>query len=899
MKKTKFLVGALAVMSFAACQNEEMLVEDTLKVSERAQIDLSIIPGEKFGVESRMTVKDGKFEWEEDKDMIGACMVDAATAGTIVDDHHIGNAQFTYKADTKEFTTASTMTVGTWMFYYPYNEANTGARNGIKVPALNKVQEYDADGTKRLDNNFMVAPVVNMAGAEPGSLKLPMTFYSVYAYARFTVKNDTTTNIEVQKIVLKANGDDFILGGTLKPSLATESNKQLVKILATDTDADVKKKFEQADSVYRVVGGAECMPIQWINATTEKSDNIALNLLTGSTGKTIEPGKDLVTWATLPLTKMGNVKIVVYTTAGVQTYNFEEVVNTTQTLTNNSEINNAKSYDVVLEINDLDMPEDNEITAINTDDLIAGLKPYAKTDATEKTTVKVTLLSDDFVLTQAIMDQIADNIIVRFAAGTTIAFEGDMTLDEQVTFADGNANTITLKDGNIVVDKADFGKNSTINLAGTANVTVNKVTTTGVTTTNIPTGTTLTITENTTEQNYYNSYLNVSGGTLNIGSEVATVSRAAEETPKGVKTFLHEVKHGVLNINAALENASATYAPALGNISEEGQTIPALTVNVNDAVSGTAEITINELATVNVNANIENTIQENNGKMVIAAGVEVTEIKTNNGEIDNSAKSLNVGTNEGTITHKGILLTVSSNEGTIDNQASAVAATTRGARLELDENKEEGVLTTVARSQNDIITNLGEIYYVEDAYVNIDSKGNHEEKGNVIYKMTSNLTSDELAAKIKNTKVSSIKIENAVLSFGEDYDYEENTSLAQLKNIIMNGNAGVTVNAPVVLNNCPVYVYGEGNKIDGSSYVAFVGDNDSKYRRIVLGKGTELETSVVIAGLTSIALGENALLIANTNIYGEENTEPTMGEGAAWIGTQFEVKGISELTSAE
>ena len=639
------LFGTLAVLSFAACQNEELVTDDkaTAPVLGREQINLTLAPADGT---TRMINDNGVFEWEDGEEL-GACLVDVSTVGTAQDNAHMGNYKFQYSIQNKEFTTASTVSKGVYVFYYPYNEENTTTREGILVKELSARQEWDANGDKMMANNFMVSPVVNLGGYEGNALTLPMTMRSIYNYGLLNIKNSTDDAFEIQKIIIETtNGSEsFKLGTKLAPYTISNGTDLLVDL--TTGAGTIEEKFKKADALYTTKPG---LLKSWIDATynPESTKSLAIDALTETTGVQVAAGATASTRVLIPAGSYtaNDFVIKVYTSAGYQKFTVNDTDITTAVNGTNVQLANGVKTTFNLDVETVSAPSTLDIISEN--DFIASMKGVGNAVTVQ--------MGSDVELTTAAVEAIPAGTTVTFA--NDVKFSGDMTLKKMVF----NGN-VALNGGNIVVENTvtfTSGKNITID---GANVEM-KAAGTGNLTTIVKSGT-LTVPNGT-----FTSYIDTEGGEVNIGSAATTQAAAAP----AVTTYLREVKKGTVNVNVPLtvDWVNLTLGEASGNA------VATLNVNANIAFGTNNSPKINILKT---------------GKVVNKANMEV---ETNGGTIDNYA-TLTVATNNATINQKGedaeLTCTANASGATINTEAYT--------RTTVDSNSGEVIYVENARISSD------------------------------------------------------------------------------------------------------------------------------------------------------------------------------------------------------
>lgn len=239
--KTKFYLGALCLpLAFAACTNEEFESQITPSLENRGSIDV-VLTAEKpaVGADTRMSIdENNKFLWEAGKDMIGAALVDGASAGTVGDKIYV-NYPFVADADgqTSTFTGKSSMTQGLYFFYYGYQDVLDRGNLPLNMP----VQEYDPASEKtaiQQASNYMkmISPIVNLEEgvkyAEVDQYSLNLAFANLYTLVKVNISSENIpagVTPSVTKITLDGNSG----------SSSTFVSKANAKLAASTGIADI------------------------------------------------------------------------------------------------------------------------------------------------------------------------------------------------------------------------------------------------------------------------------------------------------------------------------------------------------------------------------------------------------------------------------------------------------------------------------------------------------------------------------------------------------------------------------------------------------------------------------------------------------------------------------------
>ena len=749
MKTTKLLIGAMAVMSFAACQNDALVAEQP-SVEGRKQIDVKIVPTE--SVDSRMINNNGSFSWET-TDKLGAALVDVN--GVIANGSHFGNAQFNY-AD-GQFTTASTMSVGSYVFYYPYDKKNTTTKAGVIVKTLG-AQKFDATGEEMMKNNFMVAPVTNLEGAEAGELTLPMTFRSIYGYGNLTLTNnlDEEGEIEILKIIIENGSDKFAIGGKLNVELVeggdlddnTPHNQNNLYV-ELEEDTDAAAAYAKADSVYLnwINEEGETVkpaPVQWIAAADVEKGAVSIDCLTGTTGVKVAHGASVSTRVLIPAGEYtkANWTIKVYTSKGVATINSNNITTTEEEGQEDKiVVRNSRTKTIAAELTG-GVEDATSVDAISKEDFIASMAQFKGGDVTTLTVNVAAGVEVDAEMLAAV-----PSVIENLTFGSDVTINATTTL-KKVSFASGKA--VTLK-GNVTIQPAStitmFNGNE-VTVEGTVKVASNVV------------ADFIVKKDATLNLNAGVSVTNVtSNGTLNIGSANGSAVTADVTAETGAVTVNSEL-NGTLTLGSSADNAKA------------------LTATINNHAT-----TVSVLANATVTANVEPkedgtvlTIASNVGTIVNNKALEVVD---NNGKITNAADAeLTVGTNSALVENYG-KATVESNEGT-DEENIATINQYAGADLLVTGNSNEySEVNTAADSETVVTENEGEVVYVEGARIAVNGGD-----GNVAYAMEA--PTDEDITKLAKAK----PYINKLVITSADYTLAKALEIpTSITSIVFEGNA--------------------------------------------------------------------------------------------------------------
>lgn len=224
--RTKFYLAALCLpLAFTACTNEDLMTEETpLPLRQKINVTLT---AEKpvVGADSRLDIdEENNFLWEKDVDMIGAALTDGAALGTPANNILV-NYPFTADKSAKAstFSGKSSVTEGTYFFYYGYQDILDRGTLSLNVPA----QVYDVDAEKSAKQQAisymkMISPLVELEDGvsyeDAQGYNLPLEFVNLYTLVRVNID---ATNIpegvtpKVTKVSLNETaGSGFIKTAT-------------------------------------------------------------------------------------------------------------------------------------------------------------------------------------------------------------------------------------------------------------------------------------------------------------------------------------------------------------------------------------------------------------------------------------------------------------------------------------------------------------------------------------------------------------------------------------------------------------------------------------------------------------------------------------------------------------
>lgn len=196
MRTKHFLTALCLPLAFAACTNDDF-VNESNTLEDRGMIDVVLTATKpSYGADTKMSIDDkNQFVWEKDVDMIGAALVDGASAGNAGNDIYI-NYPFTADADgnVSTFSGKSAMTQGLYFFYYEYQDVLN--RKGL--PMGKPEQVYDAANEKTALQQAatymrMVSPIVNLSKGlkykDAQTYNLNLKFANLYTIVQVNIES--------------------------------------------------------------------------------------------------------------------------------------------------------------------------------------------------------------------------------------------------------------------------------------------------------------------------------------------------------------------------------------------------------------------------------------------------------------------------------------------------------------------------------------------------------------------------------------------------------------------------------------------------------------------------------------------------------------------------------------
>ncbi len=862
---------------FAACTNEDFLTENENQFAgkETVKMVLSANYGAEGQADTKMVNQNGTFLWDNTDELGATLLLNPTTENKIYSNNKFGNTLTDPQQTGVDFTTDATTVVGEYLFYYPYSSKMTTKLDGVQY-SLKEPQVYDPTGEEMMKNNFMIAPRVKVDGSEPGTLTLPITMRSIYGYGLLNLAiaqdNPNYTELYVQKVIIRYTSNVYkdgyinmnnvpnvdLTASTLEGKAEEDAYEGMstaeirnALLEAADLKLTARSVDENGDEE-----GYEEGTILSLTAAKDGSTTIgqvSISCLSDENPNGIKVTKDggFSTRVLLPTTDNNGetVTVTVFTNKGEWTFTSDADARIKPGHTINlANINREENGDDMFELEG-EATDVTTINAISEADFIQSMKAVSDDD--------VTVTVGNFELTAAAVNAIPSGVTVNFDNEDAITFNGNMTLDD-MTF-DG---PVKFKGGDITVtDDVTFAGSKAITIDG-----ANVVMTNGgadASTTDVKSGT-LTIAIN----GQYTSTVSVNGGTLNIG-------KAETKATTSVTTFLTEVNEGTVNVNVPFTlKANVTVGSVAG---------AAATLNVN------ANVTSNSAETITVNKG---------GKVVNKAELTVT---TNNGTIDAEAGNLTVTTNAAgdakftpVINYNGGEASVGTNNGIIYNNVKAVDGT---LKITTDN---AGVIYVVAASQTDATAaNTGNIYFTPGAYVNLPNgfSGSQDEKGNLIYTVSEDMTATKLEQEFG--KCTAILIKD-----GATLNLDKALTLANLQMVTLDGGK---VNLPATIGSgtsekafvqqvksFAVYVNGE-SEITGTGTLQWANDNTNN--KIVVKSKAYFKNSAKLVNFKNMTVEDGdtktKTIVENPGTISGA-TAPTLTNNRRWIGNAFETKAYAD-----
>lgn len=212
MKKKIFLpsIGLMALL--AACSNDELFENKPISVDNNGRPTVNLVLGAELPEMDEASTRvvggtedkgDGKwgFDWYwETNDVLGAGLFEDYATGNVTNGEYQTNYAFLRtdengdKVKGATFGAKSPVTVGSYVFYRPYNPSSARAKIGHTLTENGRIQELQC-GEKGMEelgnnNNFFFSPLYKVDipfdedKFQAEATKLPVKFASAYSYLR-------------------------------------------------------------------------------------------------------------------------------------------------------------------------------------------------------------------------------------------------------------------------------------------------------------------------------------------------------------------------------------------------------------------------------------------------------------------------------------------------------------------------------------------------------------------------------------------------------------------------------------------------------------------------------------------------------------------------------------------
>lgn len=751
MNKKFYLSSAAAVALLSACTSDELVPqqngEATDVLANRPKIEVAL----NFDATTRMFAENGTTNVKFDiNDKLGAVLVDKglstpanywdlATSNT-----HIGNNKFYYDAASSRFVTDGTMCVGSWLFYAPFNDANTASRGSIKFD-MPIVQEYAQDFTElaKAGKEWRFTPIINLEteGENDSQVLKTLCIKTVSPYTYANVKLSFPQAVTVQKLVLKpsaaidgtsyapfAHTYELNMGNGTKGLSAAVADVNNYPVRIGGTYYSKQYPIDQAEKALKAKNPYIEDVIVPSGTTTEQL--IALNCL----DKGMTASKDFQSFMLIPSGKYKCIRLYAYTDKGVYVYNINDECEAAPATGRPATLPTADAGSITLartgvglhNIAGYKSENDPNIEGIyNQDYATLQTKAIQMTEtrnnvqlqASTETNGTVVISQKDLVAVikgisvagQMNVRVLGNMVKINKEVADAIAAKEREVGDIQLYFdraveIEGEADAYTLTD--VTVDGGATLTKGAVNMGDDIDIPAGKILT-------VNSGATLnvTTTANTVAGYSYNQINN--NGTLNVdavGTTITTVNNKGTMDVKknaNITTLTNEkavaIEEGAM-LNTAFTNNHPTSISA--TLTNNG------TLNVNGASSNS------DIMTNNGTVNVQNVILTNSGTIVNNADCKIISGVTggSTAAINNTGTITNLGflycfngdntiNNTGTIKAKAGSTTYITTNSSGDEFANGTKAVTMG-KIILD-NREEDVSVTTPTQKGYIIWTPG------------------------------------------------------------------------------------------------------------------------------------------------------------------------------------------------
>lgn len=255
MKKKIFLpsIGLMALL--AACSNDELFENKPISVDNNGRPTVNLVLGAELPEMDEASTRvvggtedkgDGKwgFDWYwETNDVLGAGLFEDYATGNVTNGEYQTNYAFLRtdengdKVKGATFGAKSPVTVGSYVFYRPYNPSSARAKIGHTLTENGRIQKLQC-GEKGMEelgnnNNFFFSPLYKVDipfdedKFQAEATKLPVKFASAYSYLRIILGGefqDASTGsywgkMKISKVELSPleEGKEFVTSFTVNP----------------------------------------------------------------------------------------------------------------------------------------------------------------------------------------------------------------------------------------------------------------------------------------------------------------------------------------------------------------------------------------------------------------------------------------------------------------------------------------------------------------------------------------------------------------------------------------------------------------------------------------------------------------------------------------------------------
>lgn len=255
MKKKIFLpsIGLMALL--AACSNDELFENKPISVDNNGRPTVNLVLGAELPEMDEASTRvvggtedkgDGKwgFDWYwETNDVLGAGLFEDYATGNVTNGEYQTNYAFLRtdengdKVKGATFGAKSPVTVGSYVFYRPYNPSSARAKIGHTLTENGRLQKLQC-GEKGMEelgnnNNFFFSPLYKVDipfdedKFQAEATKLPVKFASAYSYLRIILGGefqDASTGsywgkMKISKVELSPleEGKEFVTSFTVNP----------------------------------------------------------------------------------------------------------------------------------------------------------------------------------------------------------------------------------------------------------------------------------------------------------------------------------------------------------------------------------------------------------------------------------------------------------------------------------------------------------------------------------------------------------------------------------------------------------------------------------------------------------------------------------------------------------